>query len=261
VLIAGAELAASQGDFKLVADQIEQLEAAAAAFEGPVEKHNVLLLAALAKASRGEQGGAVAQLAEAEELLPEDRTAAVERTKVRVLVDRLTGDSRSAAVHGEMAIDMARDAGVAHEVMFNLLTLGEVLVDAGESARAYGAIRQALELCEEYGYERFANYGRMLLAYLEGLQGAVDADKLLAQGIGYADAKEFSSEVIVGRLLLAKLLRGQGRPEQAALEYERVRALAARTGRKGAVDECERALEALGKEGPSAEGTGAASSK
>jgi hypothetical protein len=171
--------------------------------------------------------------------------ATVERTKVRSIVDHLTHDFRSAALHGEMAIDMAREVGLTYEVMYNLLHLGEVLVHTDESARAYGAIRQALELSEEGGFERFANYARMLLAFLDGLQGMGDADKLLAQGLGYAESQEFTAEVVVGRLLLARLLHRRGRLEPAAAEYERARAVARRAGHQLVVQECQQALREL----------------
>jgi len=129
--------------------------------------------------------------------------------------------------------------------MFNLHTLGDVLIHMDDLPRAYGAIRQSLELCEEFGYERFANYNRMFLAFLDGLQGAPEAEKLLAQGIAYAESKEFTGEIIGGHQLLAKLLHRRGRLEAAHAGYERTRTLAIRAGQRFAADDCDQALHKL----------------
>jgi serine/threonine protein kinase/tetratricopeptide (TPR) repeat protein len=245
VLVAGVELALSQGDYRRASTLLTDLRILVPEAVDAQDGHNVALLSARAFAGRGERATALDQLKRAEHLLPDDRMAAVERTKVRAIVDHLTHDFRSAALQGEMAIDMAREVGLTHEVLSNLLHLGEVLVDSGESARAYGAIRQALELSEDGGHERFANYARMLLAFLDGLQGMGDADKLLAQGLGYAESQGFTSEVVAGRLLLARLLHRRGRVEPAIAEYEKARVAAGRAGHQLVVDECEHALSEL----------------
>jgi serine/threonine protein kinase/tetratricopeptide (TPR) repeat protein len=242
VLVAGIELALSQGDFRRACSLLTDLEPLKRPSVDLQYEHNVALLTARAAAGRGDRRAAIEGLKRAEALFPDDRMAVVERTKVRAIVDHLTHDFRSAALHAEMAIDMAREVGLAHEVLYNLLHLGEVLVDADESARAYGAIRQALELSEDGGHERFANYARMLLAFLDGMQGMSDADKLLSQGLGYAEAQGFTGEVIAGRLLLARLLQRRGRVEVAVVEYEKARALAGRAAHQLVIDECERAL-------------------
>src|SRR5260370_31118346 len=171
--------------------------------------------------------------------------AAVERTRVRALVDHFTGDFRSAVLHGEMAVDLARDAGLSYEVMFKRDNRGVVFIRLDEQTRAYGAVRQSLELCEEHAYERFANFNRMLLAFLDGLEGTADADKLLLVGIAYAESKRFTMEVVTGYLLLAKLLHRRGRLEDAKTEYERTCALALDAGHRIVVDECEKAIAAL----------------
>ncbi len=242
VLVAGVELALSQGDYRRASALLTDLERLGVGVADGQHEHNMALLVARAAAGRGQRATSLERLKRADLLAPEDRMAAVERTKVRAVVDHLTLEFRSAALHGEMAIDMAREIGLTHEVMYNLLHLGEVLVDCNESARAYGAIRQALELAEEGGHERFANYARMLLAFLDGLQGLGEADKLLVQGLGYAETQEFTAEVVMGRLLLARLLHRRGRLEIAGGEYERARTVAGRVGHQLVVDECEQAL-------------------
>jgi tetratricopeptide (TPR) repeat protein len=211
----------------------------------PADRHRVALHQAQAHAGLGDRKTALASLLEAEQLLPNDRMAHLERTKVRALVDYFTRDFRSCAVHCERAIDIAREMGLAYEVMINLHNLGDALVRLDDLPRAYGAIRQSLALCEESGPDRLANYNRMFLAFLDGIQGTVDGERLLRQGIAYAESKDFTWDVIGGRALLAKLLYGAGHLDDAREEYERTRTLAAAAGHRLVADDCETMLQKL----------------
>ncbi len=244
-LLAEAELATRQGDFRRALVLLADLRAIALASSDEQEEHRVALHLAQSHAALGDRATAVASLQEAERLLASDRTAALERVKVRALVDYFTRDFRSAAARCEEAIHLGREMGLGHEVMLNLHNLGDILVHLGDLPRAYGAIRQSLELCEESGDERFANYNNMLLAFLDGIQGTADGEKLLRQGIAYAESKDFTWDVIGGRLLLAKLLRRSGRLDLAVPEYLRTRSLAVGAGHRLVVDDCEAALEEL----------------
>ncbi len=245
VLIAEGELALRRGDFKLGLSLMERVEKIVRASSDAPEKHRVALQLAQAHAGMGEGRTAVAKLQEAEQLMPGDRTAQLERTKIRGLVDYFTGDYRSAAIHCERTVERARELGITYEVMLNLHNLGDILVHVGDLPRAYGAFRQSLALCEESGYDRLANYNRMFLAYLDGVQGTVDGDKLLRQGIAYAESRDFVWDVIGGRILLAHLLNRGGQLVAAREEYERTRALAMTAGQRFVVDECDAALAKL----------------
>jgi serine/threonine protein kinase len=254
VLIADAELATRQGDFKRAWGLLERLQRIVRAMSDAYEKHRVALDLAQAAAGLGERATALASLREAEQLLPDDRTAAIERMKVRALMDYFAGDYRSAALHTGNAIDMGREMGLTYEVMQNLHNLGELLVLLDDLPRAYGAIRQSLALCEERGYERLGNYNRMYLAFLDALNGTVEGESLLRQGIAYAESKHFLWDVIGGHVLLAKLLLGQGRLDAAREEYRTTRELAAAAGHRLVVDDCDRALQRLAGVAPSPPG-------
>jgi serine/threonine protein kinase len=258
LVLAEAELATHQGDFKGVLERLDPLRDILRTTSDPHEKHRVALQLAQAHAGLGDRATALASLQEAELALPDDRMATLERTKVRALVDYFTRDFRSAALHSERAIDMGREMGIGYEVMLNLHNLGDSLVHLNDLPRAYGAIRQSLALCEESGYERLANYNRMFLAFLDGIQGKVDGEKLLRHGIAYAESKDFTWDVIGGRVLLAGLLHRGGQLAEATLEYERTRALAVAAGHRLVVDDCEVALRKLAPP-PKGEQPGAAS--
>ena len=129
--------------------------------------------------------------------------------------------------------------------MLNMHHLGHVLVYLDDLPRAYGAIQQSLALCCESGDERFANYNRMLLAFLDGINETVDGERLLRQGIAYAESKQFTWDVIGGHRLLAKLMHRLGKRSAAREQYEKARELAVAAGHRLVADDCERALEEL----------------
>jgi tetratricopeptide (TPR) repeat protein len=210
------------------------------------ERHRVAIDLAQAAAGLGDRTTALASLREAEQLLPEDRVAAVERLRARALVDSFAGDFRSAVLHSGKAIDLGRELGLTYEVMLNLHNLGVLLVYVEDLPRAYGAIRQSLAICEERGYERLTSYNRLVLAYLDGIQGSADAEQMVRQGIAYAESKRFSWDVLGGRALLSRLLQRTGRHDGARAEYQKTLSLASTMGHKALVDECEKVLRSLG---------------
>ncbi len=250
VYVAGADLATRQGDFKRTRELLDRLHRIARTMSDAHEKHQIALHLAQASAGLGDRSTALTSLEEAEQLLPSDATAAAERMKVRALVDYFTREFGAAAVHGQQAIEMGRALGLTYEVMLNLHTLGDTLIRLDDLPRAYGALRQSLALCDESGYERLANYNRMFLAFLDGLQGAEDGSRLLRQGIAYAESKDFTWDVIGGRAMLARLLDRDGSLNAAGEEYGKARTLALKAGHRLVADDCEAALAKLGRPGP-----------
>ena len=246
VLVASAEQATRQGDFKGCYELLERLERIVSEEGDAHEKHKVLVNIAQACAATGDRAGALSALERAERLLPDDATTAAERQKLRGLIDYFSRDFRAAAAACEKAVDMARALGLTYEVMVNLHNLGDFLVHLNDFARAYGAIQQSLALCDECGYERLGSLNRMFLAYLDGVAGAVGVEKLLDQGIAYAEANGFTWDVIDGRVMLAKLMQRRGDLAAARYEFERVKNLAQDAGNRLMRDDCEAALHDLG---------------
>jgi tetratricopeptide (TPR) repeat protein len=245
VLVASAELATRQGDFKRAYALLERLQKIVTG-EGDVqENHKVLVNLSQACAALGDRSAALAALDKADQLLPNDTTAQCERQKLRGLIDYFSRDWRSAAAECEKAVDLARAAGLSYEVMINLHNLGDVLVRLEDFPRAYGAIQQSLALCDEFGYERLGSLNRMFLAYLDGVAGRTDAEKLLTQGIGYAAANDYVWDVIQGRVMLGQLLHRRGDREGARREIEKARETAVSTGDRLKVGDCDEALAAL----------------
>jgi len=245
VLLADVDLATRQGDFKRALALLGEVRAIARASSDDQEEHRVELHLAQAHGAIGDRAEALANLQRTERLLPLDQAAMLERARVRALVDYFTREFRSAAQRSEETIDLAREMGLAHEVMLNLHNLGHVLVHLDDLPRAYGAIQQSLALCCESGDERFANFNRMLLAFLDGINGTVDGERLLRQGIAYAKSKQFTWDVVSGHGLLAKLQHRLGRKGAAREEYEKTRDLAVAAGHRLVADDCQSALEEL----------------
>ena len=71
-------------------------------------------------------------------------------------------------------------------------------------------------------------------------------DRTLLQGIRYAEANDFTWDVLGGRQLLAKLYMQRGDSDAARLEYQKLRDLARAAGNRLVADDCMIALRAMG---------------
>jgi tetratricopeptide (TPR) repeat protein len=245
VLLARAGSAIRQGDFKGALEFLQRLHQIATLAGDKQDEHTILVHRAQALGGLADRRAALVALDQAEALFPDDATLAAERQKVRALVDYFTRDFRSAAAAAEKAIDMSRALGLSYEVAINLHNLGEFLVRLNDFPRAYGAIRQSIGLCDECGFERLGSQNRMFLAFLDGVAGDTEAEATLRQGIRYAEANDFTWDVINGRLLLAWLFQRRSAIAAARTEFDNLRDIARNAGNRLVADDCEAALQAM----------------
>jgi serine/threonine protein kinase/tetratricopeptide (TPR) repeat protein len=245
-MVAAAELSARQGDFKRSLRLLERLQSIVTTGGDKQEEHKLLASLVQTNAAMGDRAAAMRHLERAAMLIPADPMFVCERHKVRALVEYFARDFRAAALHTEQAIDMARELGLQYEVLVNLHNLGDILVHLDDFPRAYGAIKQSLALCDELGHDRLGSYNRMFLAYLDGCAGDADAVRVLWQGIRYAEANEFTLDVLGGRWLLAKLLEVRRDLDASRLEYQKLRELARAAGNRVVADDCTTALKLMG---------------
>ena len=245
-MVAAAEFSGRQGDFKRSLTLLERLQSIVTTGGDKIEEHKLLVSLVQTNAAMGDHTAAQRHFDRAMSLVPDEPTFVCERHKLSALIDYFARDFRAAALHSEQAIDMARELGLQYEVAVNLHNLGDILVHLEDYARAYGAVKQSLALCDELGHDRLASYNRMFLAFLDGLAGDADADRVLWQGIRYAEANEFTWDVLGGRLLLAKLLESRGEMDPARLEYQKLRELARGAGNRLVADDCATALRSMG---------------
>jgi eukaryotic-like serine/threonine-protein kinase len=246
-LVASAELAGRQGDFKRSLSVLERMQSIVETTSGDkVEEHKLRVSLVQANAAMGDHKAAMRHFDRACELLPTEPTALCERHKLKALIDYFARDFRASALDSEQAIDAARSLGLQYEVAINLHNLADVLIILEDYPRAYGALKQSVALCDELGYDRLASHNRMFLAYLDALAGDVEADKVLVQGIRYAEANDYTWDVLGGRQLLARLHTQRGEIDAARLEYQRLRALAKAAGNRLIADDCMTALQAMG---------------
>ncbi|MBX3224409.1 MAG: protein kinase [Labilithrix sp.] len=249
-LVASAELAGRQGDFKRSHALLERMQSivtsAADSPERKTEEHKVLVSLVQASAAMGDHAAAMRHFDRACAIVPDDPVAICERHKLRALIDYFARDFRAAALDSEKAIDAARELGLQYEVAINLHNLADVLVVLEDYPRAYGALKQSVALCDELGYDRLASHNRMFLAFLDALAGDVEAEKVLVQGIRYAESNDFTWDVLGGRQLLARLHQQRGDEDAARLEYQKLRDLARAAGNRLIADDCLTALRAMG---------------
>jgi serine/threonine protein kinase/tetratricopeptide (TPR) repeat protein len=245
VLQAYAELGVRQGDFNRALAMLQRLQKIVTDEGDKLQEHKILLHTAQAHAGLGDKRSALVALSRAEQVLPTDAAAACERQKVRSLIDYFSRDFRSAVLASEKAVDMARALAVPYEVAINLHNLGDFLVRLEDFPRAYGAIRQSIELCDEQGFERLASQNRMFLAFLDGAVGDSQAESLLRQGVRYAEAHDYTWDAINGRVLLAQLLQRRGEVEVARAEFQKANVAARESGNRLLADDCDAALRAM----------------
>ncbi len=245
VLVATAELSSAQGDFKRSRELLERVQDIALVAGDKQEEHKALINLAQSYAATGERQLALEYLAQAAALLPDDATAACERQRHVGLVEYFARDWKAAAAATDHAVDLARSLGLTYEVAVNLHNQGDSLIRSEELAPAYGVLQQSLALCEESGYERLAMHNRTFLAFLDAANGDQEAEHVLARGVRYAEAHDYTWDVIGGRLLQAQLFVRRGERELARLEYERLREIARASGNRLVIDDCDTALRTL----------------
>ncbi len=249
VLVAMAELASQQGDFKRSRELLERVQNIVVEAGDRQEEHKALINLAQSYAATGERQLALDYLRTAEALLPNDATSACERQKHVGLVEYFARDWQAAAAAADKAVDQARALGLTYEVAVNLHNQGDSLMRNGELAPAYGALQQSLALCEESGYERLAMHNRMFLAFLDAANGDQEAERQLGRGVRYAEAHDYTWDVIGGRLLQAQLFARRGERDSARLEFERLRDIARTSGNRLVMDDCDMGLRALDSAG------------
>lgn len=245
-LVAAAEFSGRQGDFKRSLALLERLQSIVTTGGDKMEEHKLLVSLVQTNAAMGDQAAARRHFERAMTLVPGEATFVCERHKLSALIDYFGRDFRAAALHCEQAIDLARELGLQYEVAVNLHNLGDILVHLDDFPRAYGAIKQSLALCDELGHDRLGSHNRMFLAFLDGLAGDTDAERVLLQGIRYAEANEFTWDLLGGRLLLARLLEARGDLDGARLEFQKLRELARAAGNRLVADDCGAALRSMG---------------
>ena len=249
-ILAAAELAGRQGDFKRSLGLLERLESIVTSSdrtpERQAEEHKLLIGLVQANAAMGDHAAAMRHFERACALLPDDPVATCERHKVRAMIAYFARDFRAAALHSEKAIDAARELGLQYEIAVNLHSLADALLRLEDFPRAYGALKQSVALSDELGYDRLASQNRTILAFLDALAGDVDAKKMLEQGIRYAEANDFTRDVLASRRLLARLHHERGDEDAARLEYQKLRELARAAGNRLVADECITELRAMG---------------
>jgi len=242
VLTTSAELAARQGDFKRSLALLERIETMSRDGIERAEEHRTLLFLAQAHSALGNAAQAMRYHGRAEGVLPDDASAAAERLKALALIAYFSRDFRGSAVASERAVDAARELGLGYEVALNLHNMGDALVRLEDYPRAYGAFKQSLSYCDEAAFDRLASHNRMFLAFLDAVSGDEAGLVQLHLGIAYAEAHDFTWDVLTGRWLLAKLHLRKEENVAARTEYEKLRGLAKSVGNRLVEGDCEEAL-------------------
>jgi eukaryotic-like serine/threonine-protein kinase len=243
-LTAEAEVALSQGEFKIAVRALDK-----AGQLGPgdaLEQHRLLVATAQSLGGVGEYERALAYLEQAAALAPpDDVVLACQRAKVRALVLGLCGDWRGCAEACEQGAEQGRAAGLLSEVAVNLHNQGDSLMRLGELPRAYASLQASADIAEELGSERIVNLNKMMLAYLDALNGSESAQHALGERLAHAEAQRWTWDGLTGRYLLGKLLARRGDHDAARRELVLARQMARSTDNHLAVKDCDEELAQL----------------
>ncbi len=240
-LVVEIDMAGRAGDYARAVRAIERLEKL-----GPVDHSRALLAVAIGRAGSGDLPAAIHALDEAERLdRPDDLVAAANREKLRVLAHSYARDYKAAVEASERAIGVARSAGLRYDIAASLHNLGDNCRQLGDFPRAYAALTESKEVAEALGAERLVTLNRIHLAYLDGMSGLPDADKLLRDLIAYAESRGFHGDGREGRYLVGVLLAHQGAKVEARRELENVMAMAQAQRDHATVEESREALAKL----------------
>ncbi len=239
-----AEVAIRQGEFRVALQALTQAEQLGKG--DALEQHRLLVGMAQSLGGAGDHDRALAYLDQAAALAPEDDLVlACERKKVRSLILYFRGDWAGGAKASEEAAELGRAAGLMHEIAVNLHNQGDSLMRLGELPRAYATLQASLAVAEEMGSERLVNLDRLMLAYLDALNGSDAAFDVLGERLAQAEAQRWTWDVASGRYLLGKLLAQRGDSAGARRELGIARQMGESTDNKLVVEDCDRELAAL----------------
>ncbi len=242
-LMAEAEIAIRNGEFKIALAAVERAGKLPAG--DATEQHRLLVATAQAFGGAGEHDRGLAALDEAAVLAPDDVVHATERAKVRALILGFRGDWRGCAVECEKGAERARAAGLMHEVAVNLHNQGDALMRLEELPRAYAALEASRTVAEELGADRLVNLNRLMLAYLDALNGSAPARQSLSEHLAQAEAQRWTWDAITGRYLLGRLLVRRGNIAAAKRELGAALKLARSVDNRLVAEDCERELARL----------------
>lgn len=243
-LIAEAEMAFRQGNFTRAIAAIERC--AKLGHADDADEHRMLIASAQARAGAGQHQQAVESLQRAAQLsVSKDPVLACERAKVGALILGFRRDWEGCAAASEAAAEMGREAGLTHEVAVNLHNQGDSLLRAGDHPHAYACLQQSAELADSVGADRIHNLNRMMLAYLDALNGLASGERALRDRLDQAHRHNWTWDEITGRYLLGRLLVSKGQQGEGRRQLEQGRELAKATRSQLLLEDCEMELAAL----------------
>jgi tetratricopeptide (TPR) repeat protein len=249
IAMARADMATLAGDYADAAMLLERIEPVLARTpsEGPTY-YALLVNLALSVAGVGAVGARdraleYLRLAEVEANRRQDSPAQkVDREKTRGLLYMLVGEWRAGAESCVKSADLAREYGFLYDTAVSLHNLAESRIRLGEHAQAYAVAQQSLALADEGTFEILANANRVLIAYLDGLNGDDRATDTLMEQVNWAVARGLGSDEMLNRYWLGLLLLARRQLAQAGPHLERAKVLAQQLGNRQCVQDCEEAL-------------------
>jgi tetratricopeptide (TPR) repeat protein len=248
VLMATADAEARGGDFdKAIGLLREALQLSRGAPDAQAEV-KVLMPLVLTYARMGEHATAQSLLAQAMRL-GEARGEASLMAQLYRLESQVcyhARDQEGCARAAAKALEIAREAGLNHEIALNAHNMGEAYLRIGDHRRAFAALRSSFEMATENGYTRLQMSNLRALGFIDATRfGSAEGRTRVVQAIDYAEKHDFVWDVIQGKFFLAVIEHKRGEAEEARQRLREVLNLAAQHGHRNYIEDAETALRHL----------------
>jgi serine/threonine protein kinase len=245
MLAAHADLASSRGDFRLARRALDPLARMTIKDGGDV--HRVTLSMARTLGAAGKAAAAAAALVDAERLAaPEDALLSLDRAAVRTQLHAHAGRFRDAADAAMHAASQAEDLGLMYEVSSSLAEQAAALARLGDGARARAAVASAFATAEEAGAHRVIVRCRLVLGYLEAVDGGLHSLDIQREHVALAESHGWISDALLGRHLLGCAAAVLGATDIARTELLLASRIATSTGNQAQSEQSAAELSKVG---------------
>jgi tetratricopeptide (TPR) repeat protein len=156
------------------------------------------------------------------------------------------GDHGSAIRAAEMALEVAKESGLAFECVINAYRMGKAYLHLQDYKRAFASLRYSHDVAAEHGFTKLQMSNLRLLGFIDATHfDSEEGTSRINQVIKYADGQGYVWDSIHGRYLLAIVNQKRGDLAQAVENMRQAMKLASEHGHRAYVAEIEQGLRRL----------------
>jgi eukaryotic-like serine/threonine-protein kinase len=248
VLLATADAEARSGEFEKAVGCLREALQLSRESPDPAAGLRCLMPLALTYARMGDRNAALTTLDQARHHAEDrgDPSLMSQLYRLESQVHHHARDQEASAQASAKAMEIAREAGLAHEAALNAHNMGEAFLRLGDHRRAFAALRSSYEAAVENGYARLQMSNLQALGFIDATRfGSSEGRARVLQAIEYAERHDFVWDLIQGKYLLAVIENKRGDNDAARARLREVLNLAAQHGHRNSIDDAENGLRLL----------------